>query len=54
MNVGKYSYIVKTVAGDYVAVRNSIQFTKQDAVKCKRVTGKDCVIYKVMVEDLVL
>lgn len=53
MNVGKASYIVKTLAGDYVAVRNSIQFARQDAAMCKSATGKECVIYKVMVTDIV-
>lgn len=53
MNVGKANYIVKTLAGDYVAVRNSIQFARQDAKECLSATGKECVIYKVMVTDVV-
>jgi len=52
MNVGKSNYIVKTLAGDYVAIRNSIQFARQDAEKCLLSTGKKCVIYKVMVTDV--
>ncbi len=53
MNVGKDSYIVKTLAGDYVSVRNSIQFAKADAERWKAATGNDYVIFRVTVQEVI-
>lgn len=49
----KTQYMVKTLAGDYVAIVNSIQFARAKAQKCEEATGQKCVIFKIEVGEVV-
>ncbi|NUM72780.1 hypothetical protein HUU40_00320 [candidate division KSB1 bacterium] len=45
----KTQYMVKTLAGDYVAVVNSIQFARSKARQCEDATGKKCIILEIQI-----
>ena len=50
--LGKTKFIVKTLGGDFISLRNSQNFAYNDAIKHFDETGDKCVILEVEVKGI--